>query len=733
MNILAVLGLEASDVVRQAEAGECGLACIAMIARYHGDKADLGWFRRAYPLSSRGASLKDLIRISDQLGFHTRALKCGLDSLAKLSLPAILHWDLNHFVVLNRVRGRAGGQCYEISDPARGARSLRLDELANHFTGVALELTPSVGFTPASKRPRLKIEQLWTRISGLGPAVGRILALSIIMQAITLVTPFYMQLAIDTALPAADIDLLLILAVGFSSLLLINALSMWIRGRLTLSLANSLTLQTAVNLFRHTLFLPSSWFEKRHLGDVVSRFGSLQPISDLLSRGLVSSLVDGALAVTTLILMILYSGVLTALVVAVVGVYAIVKILFFHTVKIANANLLTAQAIENSAFIENVRGISAIKIFCQEGNRQRLWQNKKADVVNGTIKLGRITSTFDTANSFVVALENIIFVYVGLKMVMDGTITLGMIFAFQAYKQNFLGAATRLIDQVQSYKLLDVHLARISDIALESREADIRGECSQLPYGVVELKDVSFTYGTGLPFVLRGVNLRLEPGKTTVIVGVSGSGKTTLLKILCGLLQPTTGRILIDSIPVHEFGLRHYRERLGVVCQEDTLFAGSIAENIAFFDPDYDLGQVADCCRQAAIHDDILAMPMRYETMVGDMGSNLSGGQKQRILLARALYKQPHILLLDEGTAHLDVMTETKVVGALKQLEMTRIMVAHRPDTIRSADIVYQVVDGHVIRLIPTNTEGADNAVPATFREAERPIAAGTDQLSVRE
>ena len=684
--------------VRQSEGGECGLACLAMIARHNGDLSDLSYWRRRFPLSTRGLSLKDLMAIGDQMGFHSRALKSDIPSLAQLSLPAILHWDINHYVLLDRVQQGLKGTRYTILDPAKGAHKIDGDELSKHFTGIVLEVTPGADFAPRREKAKLNLSQLWSKIRGLGPSLTRILVLSLIMQIVVLVVPLYTQIAIDTALPGSDVDLLNIIALGFAAILLLNATSLWIRSRLILTLSNSLSFQTAINLFRHTIFLPTSWYEKRHLGDVTSRFSSLQPISDLLSRGLVSSLVDGVLAIATLSMMLIYSPLLASLTICVVLIYAAVKLTFFKSMKFANANVLNAQALETSAFIENIRGISAIKVFCQEGNRQRLWQNRKADFINGSIKLGRITGGFDTVNTFILGIENIIFIYVAIQMVIAGEITLGMVMAMQAYKQNFTGSVTRLIDQVMNYRLLDVHLDRISDIALEAREPiEANGIPSTL--GRVELDNVSFSYGLGQPMVLKGVSMVIEPGKTTAIVGPSGAGKSTLFKILCGLLEPTYGRVLVDGIPLKEFGTRSYRGGLGVVSQEDMLFSGSLAENIAFFYPPYDMQHIMECCRRTEIHDDIMKMPMKYETAVSDMGSNLSGGQKQRILLARALYKEPHILLLDEGTAHLDVPTEWRVITAIKQLDMTRLLIAHRPETIKAADIVYQLVGGQAMRI----------------------------------
>lgn len=691
---------------RQGQAGECGLACLATVAQHFGDRTDLATLRRRFPISSRGVTLKGLMNIADELGLHARALQCGLDSLELLTCPAILHWDMNHFVVLERIERLPWGARAVLFDPAKGRLRLRLAELETHFTGIAIELFPGVNFQPAPKRPRLRIDQLWTRIRGLGHALARIFILSAIMQVVALVTPLYMQLAIDTALPAGDLDLLNIIAVGFTSVLIINATVAWMRSRLSINLSNNLGLYMGVNLFRHTLSLPVGWFEKRHLGDIVSRFSSLQPITDLLGRGLVSSLIDGALAISTLVLMFIYSPTLSLVAISAVSLYIIVKLLFFRSMKYANVNVLTAQSIENSNFLENMRGVSTIKLFCQENNRQRIWQNKRVDVINGSIKMGRLTSTFDSINMFVVGAENIVFIYASVMMMISGSISLGMMFAFQAYKQSFVGASTRLVDQVLNYRLAGVHLDRLSDIALEKCE-NVGSSHNELEIGTIELRNIGFSYGVGLPPVLRGVNLTIRPGEVTVLVGPSGCGKSTLMKIICGLLSPTTGEILVDGQPLKEFGIRAYRERLGVVSQEDTLFSGSIAENISFFDPDYRIDNVRKAAEQSAVAYDIDKMPMKYDTLVGDMGSTLSGGQKQRILLARALYKRPDILVLDEATSHLDIQTEMKVVSALASIGTTRLMVAHRPDTIRIADHVYSVANGIVTRLSVVVSEDA--------------------------
>jgi ATP-binding cassette subfamily B protein RaxB len=687
-----------TEVVRQSVAGECGLACLAMVAGHFGLKVDLHTLRRRFPLSARGLSLKALIGIADQLKFHCRPLRAELPALDKLQLPAILHWDLSHYVVLEKVESGLKGTVFTVADPARGRVRLTAEEVSRHFTGVVVELAPAAQFARGNFVRHLKIQQLWTRITGASAALTRILSLSLVMQIATLALPFCMQIAIDSAYPNQDTALLTVLALGFSGVVLLNVASSWLRSRLVLSLSNTVSLQSAVNLFRHTIFLPVAWFERRHLGDVVSRFSSLQPISDLLSRGLVGAVVDGVLALTTLCLMMVYSPLLTFLAFVVVLIYVIVKLVYFHSMKSMNINLLTAQAQETSSFIENIRGIETIKAFCQEKNRQRIWQNRKSEYITASTRFGYLSSGFDAANYLLTGLESIAFTYIAIRMAIGGSITVGMIFAFQAFKQNFLGAVLRLVDQLINFVLLRVHLDRLGEIVFETPETESEAteEDKALQALQIELRNVSFSYGAGLPAVFRNVNLTIRAGEVVAIVGPSGAGKTTLLKILSGLLQPTGGEMLVNGVPLAQFGVRRYRNLIGVMNQEDTLFSGSLAENISFFDPDYEMQHVITCAQLAAIHHDILAMNLKYDTPVGDMGSSLSGGQKQRLLLARALYKRPKALLLDEGTAHLDLQTEARVNQALRGLGMTRVIVAHRPDTIALAERTITVANGAV-------------------------------------
>ncbi|MDX2209088.1 MAG: peptidase domain-containing ABC transporter [Sphingopyxis sp.] len=656
VDLLHLGGKRRTPYIAQSEGSECALACVAMVASFHGYETDLIALRQRYGMSLKGANLKQVIQVAEDIGFNARPLRGEIEDLPHLSLPAILHWNLNHFVVLTKISTGIRGTRYHIHDPARGALILTRDEFSRHFTGVALDLLKSESFKPKIDRRDLRIGQLWSSMSGFWQTIRQVVLLSLVLQFVVLATPFFLQISIDTVFPSFDYDLLLMLALGFGGLTIINFMASWLRSLILVTLSNSLSYQVIVNLFRHLVRLPLDWFEKRHVGDIVSRFGSTQPISQLLSQGMIAAFIDGAMALLTLTLMFIYSGVLGGVAVAALTLYIVVRLAFLQALRLRNLDVITTAANENSSFIETVRGIAAIKAFGQEGNRQRLWQKKKADAVNAQIKLGRLTAGFDAIGQLVLALEKVVFVYLAIRLALDAKLSVGMIFAFQAYKDQFLGAGMRLVEQAINFKIIQVHLTRISDIALSKIEDGSKQHDHSVPdysQGFV-LRNVRYRYGVGEAEVLKGINLTVQPGEIVALVGPSGGGKTTLMKIMMGLIEPTYGEVLVGGRSLQSFEKRKVRQMIGSVAQDDELFAGSIAENIAFFDPQIDMARVEEVALLACILGDIDKMPMRFETMVGDLGSALSGGQKQRILIARSLYTRPNVIFIDEGTTHLD-------------------------------------------------------------------------------
>lgn len=676
-------------VIRQTEAAECGLACLAMVASYHGHRLDLNTLRRRHPASLNGVTLRGLIQVASQLHLLSRPLRFELEHLRQLRLPAILHWGMNHFVVLKAAKRRG----IVIHDPASGERFVPLAEASKKISGVALELAPAEGFIAKDERARLPLSAFFGQLTGSGHALLQILALSVVLQLLALAAPFYMQLTIDEVIARGDIDLLLVLALGFGLLTVLQIASTAIRSSVLLIVQNVMHFELGARLFRHLIRLPTSYFEKRHIGDLLSRFSSLDPIRNLLAEGMIAALIDGVMAAATLAMIFIYSPQLALIVVGAVVLYAAVRLALYRVLWQRTEATLQARALENSTFIESVRAIQSLKLFNREGEREAQWLNRYSDVVGANVRLGRAKIAFSTVNNAIFGLENIIVVYLAAKLALNNVLTVGMIFAFMSYKQHFTSKAVQLVETALDFRILGLHLERLSDIALTPLE---RGHDQVLAYtrqisGRIELRNVCFRYAETEPFVLEDINLTIEAGEFITIMGPSGGGKTTLVKIMLGLLEPTTGEVLIDGVPLSTIGVRAYREQIAAVMQEDQLLSGSVADNICFFDSEFDEARMMACAQLAGIHNEIMSMPMTYNSLVGDMGSSLSGGQKQRVILARALYRRPRILFLDEGTAHLDVNNERLINESLVRLKITRINVAHRPDISAGADRVVTV------------------------------------------
>jgi ATP-binding cassette subfamily B protein RaxB len=676
-------------VIRQTEAAECGLACLAMISSYHGHRIDLNTLRRRHPVSLKGVTLRALIQVASQMDLACRPLRFELGQLRQLHLPAIVHWDMNHFLVLRSVTRRG----IVVHDPASGERFFPIAEASKHLSGVALELSPSEGFLPKDERARLPFSTFWTQLRGSTHALVQILILSVVLEAFVIASPFYLQLTIDEVIARGDADLLIVLALGFGLLTAIKVASSAIRSLVLLIVQNVLHFQIGARLFRHLVRLPIAYFEKRHIGDILSRFTSIEPIRSALAEGMIAATIDGLMAVATLAMIFVYSTQLALVVLAAFILYAAVRLGLYRLLRNRSLAAIEAKAHENSTFIETIRAVQSLKIFNRESDRETQWLNRYADVVNANVRLGRTRIAFTTINDALFGLENVVTIYLAARLALSNSLTIGMIFAFMSYKQHFIEKAVQLVEKALDFRILELHLERLADIALSPLE---RGHDQLLDYtrqieGRIELRNVSFHYADTEPFVLENISFIIEPGEFVTIMGPSGGGKTTLIKIMLGLLEPTRGEVLIDCIPLSTMGPRAYREYVGAVMQEDQLLSGSIADNICFFDPSFDQERMIQCAHLAGIHEEIMNMPMTYNSLIGEMGSSLSGGQKQRVMLARALYRQPRILFLDEGTAHLDVDNEKHINDSLKSLQMTRISVAHRPEMSSGADRVLRI------------------------------------------
>ncbi len=681
----------------QSEAGECGLVCLAMIASHHGLRIDLPELRKRFALSLKGATLDQLMRHAEALGFNTRAIRCEPAELTLLLRPCILHWDLSHFVVLEKI-GRSDAF---IVDPATGRRRVATAQFSRHFTGVVLEVVPAASFVPADLRRRIRLRHLAGRVIGLKRALVHLVALAAGLEVVALCTPAVMQIVVDGALVTGDRDLLALAVVGGALLLVAEFTLRMFRGWVAVQLHQQWSTQWAANLFAHLLRLPIAFFEKRHLGDIASRFASLAAIRTTLASGAVNAVVDGVLALVTFVLMAIYSGRLAAVAAVAVLLYALLRLAAYRPFREASEERIVLAARENTCFLESIRALLPLKLYGRVAERVGRWHNLMIDVQNRDVATQRMTLWFTSSNALIAGTEGMLLLYLGGIAVLDRSLTLGALLAVLAYRAQFGERASRLIDLAIDLRMLGLHAERLADIALAEPEAQqgAAGDATAL-VPRLELRDLSFRHGDGEPWVLRHVDLVVEAGESLAIVGASGCGKTTLMKLMLGLYVPVEGEILVGAfgaaVPLRLLDSSSYRALLATVMQDDVLLAGSLADNIACFDPEPRRERIEVAARRAAVHDDIVAMPMGYHTQVGEMGSTLSGGQKQRVLLARALYKQPRMLFLDEATSHLDVAAEREVNAAIRALALTRVTIAHRPETIASADRVVTLEKGRI-------------------------------------
>jgi len=710
------LGLRAHlPVIVQTEETECGLACLAMIACWHGIDTDLPTLRLRFALSRKGVSFEGLTRIAAALGLDSRPLQLDLHHLPALQLPCILHWDMNHFVVLKSV----GARRLVIHDPAVGVRSIAPEEFSRHFTGVAMELSPASGFAPHRDRLSFTLRSLMGRIRGLNRPLVQIFALALALEGVVIALPFYLQWVVDHALLAADVDLLGVLALGFGLLVLLQASLTATRSWWVATLSARLNFQWLGNVFGHLLRLPLEFFEKRHVGHIVSCMNSVNVIQKTLTTGVVQAGVDALMVLGTGAMMALYSPSLLGVSAAFAVIYAGLRRGVFRALREASAEEIIHAARQQTHFLETAGGIQSVRLFGRGPLRRAGWMNLLAEQFNAGLRAQRIRTANETAQTLLFGIERVLVVWLAARAVLAGQFTVGMLFAYMVYKELFSTRIAALIDQLSELAMLRLHGERVADIVLSEAELAEDAQPAELDLARrtprIELRGVRYRYGSTEPWVLERVDLVVEAGQCLALTGPSGCGKTTLVKVLLGLLPPTEGEVLFDGTPIRHLGLAPYRALIGTVMQEDRLFSGSLADNICFFDAEPDLARVEACGRLAAVHDEIQAMPMGYHTLVGDVGIGISGGQKQRVLLARALYRQPRILVLDEATSHLDLLNERSVNDAVAAMALTRIVVAHRPETIAMADRVVTMAAGRVV----------DDARAATARATTGPADQG--------
>lgn len=678
-------------LVHQTESSECGLACLAMICGHYAKNIDLIMLRRQFNLSTRGTSLSGLTGIAEQLGLSTRPLSLELNELSLLKMPCILHWEFNHFVVLVSVRRNHA----LLHDPARGRRTVSLAELSRSFTGVALEVWPGSTFTANTVRNRFSLSTLMNSVHGLRGALGKIFCLSLVIETINLMMPVGTQLVMDHVLPAGDRGLLTLICIGLMLFILLRTAVSMLRSWSSLVMSTLINVQWQSGLLSHLLRLPLSYFERRRLGDIQSRFDSLNTLRETFTSSIVGALMDGIMVISVVVMMVLYGGWLTWVVLGFTAVYVLIRLLTYSTYRQLSEEELVRDARTRSYFMETLYGIATVKMQGMGERRGTHWLNLEIDTINTGVKVTRMDLLFGGINSFIGACDQIVILWLGASLVIDNHMTIGMFIAFSVFREQFADRVSSLTKFILQLRMISLHNERIADIAVhpqEERKPDILIDVAMRPVSL-EINNLSYRYDSQSAPIFSGLCIRINPGESIAITGSSGAGKTTLMKVLCGLFEPNSGKVIVDGIEIKQLGLNNYHKMIGCVMQDDKLFSGSIRENICGFDENEKEEWMIECARKCYIHDVILKMPMGYETLIGELGEGLSGGQKQRLFIARALYRKPGIIFMDEATSALDYESESFVNMAIKELNITRVIISHRKTTIESADRVISLDD----------------------------------------
>jgi ABC-type bacteriocin/lantibiotic exporter with double-glycine peptidase domain len=650
--------------------------------------------REAVGVSQRdGADAQMLLRGAESFGLRGRGVTLDVSDLHFLPPGSILHWEFNHFVVFERFVKRGA----RVVDPAYGPRIVPLAALRRSFTGVALVFQETAAF----ERKRAEHGRLgWylAQLSTQRHVLTRVVVMSLLLRVFALAVPLLTAVVVDRVVPRADMQLLFVVAIGLAGLLAFQTITSLVRSHLLLQLRTNLDSGLTLGFVDYLLRLPYEFFQRRSPGDLLMRVNSNSTVRELLTANTLSAILDGLFVVGYGALLVLIAPVLGAIVVAVAVAQVSIFVVGRRRYRELMARSIEAQSRSQSYLMEMLSGIETLRAAAAESQSLEQWGNLYVDEVNASLDRSRLQAALDAAGGVLVGASPFIVLVLGAAQVARGELSLGQMLAANALAIAMLSPIATMVASAFQLQLIGSYMDKIDDVLRTKPEQNVveRTRAPKLS-GRITLQDVSFRYSETSPYALRNISLDIRSGTTIAVVGSSGCGKSTLARIIAGLYIPSDGKVLFDGYDVTRLELKSLRQQIGVVLQGPSLFAGTVRSALALCKRNATLAELEAASRIAAIHDDVMAMPMGYDTLLAHGGSSLSGGQRQRIALARALVHQPAILVLDEATSALDAITERRVIENLAKLRCTQIVLAHRLSTIVRADTILVMRDGEIV------------------------------------